>query len=60
MLSVLVPGELKAADQSISRLINLSNSRAASTGCVFQSQCPDALFSGELRLFSVVSRPKLL
>lgn len=59
MLSVLVLWELMAADQSISRLINLSNSRAASTGCIFQSQCPDALLSGEFWLVSVVSRPKL-
>lgn len=59
-LSVPVPGELKATDQSIRRLINLSSSTAASTGCVFPSQCPDALFSGELWLVSVVSRPKLL
>lgn len=59
MLSVLVPWERMAADQSISRLINLSNSRAASTGCIFQSQCPDALLSGEFWLVSVVSRPKL-
>lgn len=59
MLSVLVPGVPMAADQSISRLINLSNSRAASAGCIFQSQCPDAPLSGELWLVSVVSRPKL-